>query len=163
MASKKDTKAKVKKPAAKKGERVYITRAQIISVKDIKEEDVHVPEWAEDDQDPDTCFVKVVGMDGNRRDVYNSMVQNARKKTEIDLGGLTTKFVIGVVVDPETREPLFNESDLAVLQAKSSEPMDRIMIVGQRISGMGQESIKEIVENLGLTPKDDTGSSLPKN
>jgi hypothetical protein len=75
---------------------------------------------------------------------------------------LTTKLVIASVLDPDSRAQLFNESDLAELQKKNTAPMDRIIKVAQRLSGIGEESLKEILEDLNLTPKDVSGSSSPK-
>jgi len=150
-----------KKPA--KEEVVFLSRQQIITCQDVQSEVVPVPEWAPKGSNKDKCFVKVFGLDGHRRDKYQNEMQNARVKKTINLTGLTTKLVIACVLDPDTKKQLFNESDLAVLQAKSAKPMDRIVKVAQQLSGMGDDDIKEILEDFDLTPKENSGTpSLKK-
>ncbi len=159
MAPKKKA-TKAAAPAKKKEGMILLTRSQIIEAKDIKEEYVPVPEWAPKDVDPDACHVLVVGLNGHRRDAYQKLLHQARSKGALDTTGFATKYVIAVVTDPETRKQLFNDHDLTLLQAKSTAPMDRIQKMGQKLSGQDDESIKEILDDLGLTPKADSGSDL---
>ncbi len=119
-----------------------LTREQIFEVSDIEYEEVEVPEW--------DGSVSVKGMTGAERDDYEaSMIVQGKKgkKSSVNLSHARAKLCSLTICD-ENGERIFNERDIRNLTRKSAVALQRVFEVAQRLSGITNEDIDELVEEV---------------
>jgi len=116
-----------------------LTRDQIFDSQDIQEEIVAVPEWG--------GSVKVRGMTGIERDVFeSSIMQGKGKNIKMNWQNVRAKLVVHSVID-EDGNKLFTDADVARLGEKSAAALDRVFDVAQRLSGITKEDVEELAKN----------------
>jgi hypothetical protein len=59
----------------------------------------------------------------------------------MDNENATAKLVARCIIDPDTREPMFTQSDVHALGEKSGAALDRVFTVAQRLSGMSDDDL----------------------
>lgn len=112
-------------------------REQILSVQDIKTENVSIPEWDTE--------VQVRGLSGASR---NRILNNAiDKKGNVNLDTLYSDLVLASTHDPETGEAVFAAQDRDALNAKSGSALERIARVAMRLSGLDEEAMEVKTKN----------------
>lgn len=117
----------------------YLTRDVILEAEDLLYEDVEVPEWG--------GTVRVRGMTGAERDAFESEVVEQRgKKARLNMQNFRAKLVARSVVDEEGKR-LFSDKDAHNLGKKSAAALDRVFGVAQRLSGLSDKDVEELVEN----------------
>lgn len=121
-----------------------LTRDAILYVPDMKTETVNIPEWGGE--------VLVRGMNGNERDLYERsiLVQNG-KNTRVNMTNARAKLVVWTVVDEDGKR-LFTDADIEALGKKSASALSRIFNVAARLSGITEEDMAEITEELSDNP-----------
>jgi len=125
-----------------------LTKANILAAKDILFEDVHVPEWASGEMDPEKCFVVIKTLNGKERDAFEaSMIQGVGRAQRIDVQNVRAKFCSLIIVDPDTHERMFGKPEIDTLAQKSSAALDRVYAAGMKLSKFSKEDIDEIVGN----------------
>lgn len=132
-----------------------LTAKEILAISDIQIEKVNVPEWGGD--------VYVKGMTGSERDQYEAAMVTSKKPGEarvIDMSDLRAKLCSMTVCD-EKGNRLFTEKDVRKLTKKSAAALQRIFKVAQRLSGIGDEDLKELTEGLEKDPFEDSASDSP--
>lgn len=112
-----------------------LTKLDILSVADVKTEEVDVPEWG--------GTITVRGMTGAARDVWEQMLI---KDGKASIDNARAKLVAVSVVD-EKGEFMFTESDIALLGKKSASALTRIVNVAQRLSRLSNADIEETAKN----------------
>jgi hypothetical protein len=123
-----------------------LNRDAILQVSDLKTEVVMVPEWG--------GSVMVRGMTGAERDAFEkSVLVRKGKNTEVNMANARAKLVALTVVD-ETGKRLFNDADVAALGQKSASALDRIFSVAGRLSGITDEDVHELTEEIKASPFD---------
>lgn len=129
-----------------------LSREAILEAKDRDTVEVDCPEWG--------GTVLVRGMTGRERDAFEtSMVeQRGRGAPTQNLSNVRAKLVARCVVDDDG-ERLFTDADVAALGDKSAAPVDRIFEVASRLSGIGDQDMKEMARDFSLAPG--SGSSSP--
>ena len=135
-----------------------LTRDAIRAVDARKIESVEVPEWG------GSLFVR--GLSGSDRDAFEmAMIEQKKgKRQEINLRNLRAKLVVRAVVDsddPATAKPLFSPEDVDWLGKKSAAALQRVYAVAQRLSGLSNEDVEELTEELGEEESDGSGSDSP--
>lgn len=105
-------------------------RDQILSIEDIPVEMVTVPEWG--------VTVEVRGMTGADRS--SILERAAADEGSMGPGGMYVAIVIASTYDPETGERIFTTADTDILQTKSAAALDRLAMVGMRLSGMDEKA-----------------------
>jgi hypothetical protein len=141
----------VVEPTFTNGHVEYLTRDLILSVNDIQQEVVDVPEWG--------GKVLVRGMTGSQRDLFErTVVQTKGKNVEANFENFRAKLLIWTVVDAEGTR-LFRETDVVALGKKSAAAMSRVAEVASRLSGLSTEDVEELTESLKEAPSEDTGSA----
>lgn len=123
----------------------YLSRESILAHDDYLTEDVEVPEWG--------GTVRVAGMTGVERDRFEASVIGNGKKMQ--LGNMRARMVALCMVD-ESGERLFGTADIAALGSKSAAALERVFAVAQRLSGLSEEDVSELTEDLDDAP---SGSS----
>lgn len=117
----------------------YLSREDILTAKDIETEIVEVPEWK--------GRVRVRGLNGAQRDKYQiSLMKEPGKSKKLMLDNATSKLASLCVVDGKGKR-LFSQADIVKLAKKSGAALGRIYTVAQRLSGLGDDDIEELIEN----------------
>lgn len=122
-----------------------LTKAQILAADDLLREVVEVPEWGGE--------VMVRGLDGAARDQYEAEflligeIQAGERPTyELDLLNARARLVALSVVD-ENDQRIFSDEDVVALGKKSSQALDRVYEVAQRLSGLSKKDVEELRKN----------------
>jgi len=121
-----------------------LSKADILESKDIESEVVKVPEWNGE--------VMVYGLTLAEKDKWGDSIVIDGKAT---MEGATAR-LCALCIRDEKGKPIFTNKDITSLQAKSAKALDRVFLVAQRLSGIGQEEIKDTVKNSGKTQKPDS-------
>ena len=133
-----------------------LTRELILSAEDIETEEVAVPQWG--------GTVMVRGMTGTQRDAFEASVlteeqpnragrRGKRAKTEykISMENLRAKLCVWCIVDGQG-ERLFTDADSAALGEKSGAAIDVIYDVASRLSGISENDMAELAEDMVEDP-----------
>ncbi len=108
--------------------------------KDTNYEDVFVPEW--------NGTVRVKGLTGKGRDAFEaSLTTQKRRKVKMNISNVRARLLVRTIVD-ENNELLFKTSDAEALGQKSAAALDRIFTVAKQLSGMTDEDMEEMTEDL---------------
>jgi len=119
----------------------YLTREEILRADDIVREVVEVPEW--------DGSVLVQGLTGAERDAFESTVVELRgRKTHINMENARAKLCALAMVD-EDGQRVFRDSDVKELGQKSGAALQRVFRVAQRLSGLSDDDIEELIKNSG--------------
>jgi hypothetical protein len=116
-----------------------LNRDAILKAQDAKHEDVEVPEWG--------GVVRVKALTAAERDRYEEMAlldskgDIAKKREDI-----RAKMILLAVIH-EDGTPMFSESDLKPLSAKSAKAVGRLFDVACRLSGIGKDDVKDLEKN----------------
>lgn len=128
----------------------YLTKDLILKANDIETKEVYIPEW--------NGTVLIKGMNGTERDAYEaSLLVGKGKDKEITYDNLRAKLVAKTVVD-ENGERIFTDDDIAQLGKKSASAIDRIFGEAQKLCGIADEDLKEMVKNSETTQQEDSTS-----
>jgi len=142
-----------------KGSKNVLSAKDILGVSDIKIELVEVPEWGGN--------VYVKGMTGAERDKFEGgivrigAVPGKRGKPgtpgKLDLTDLRAKICSMTICDADGKR-LFTEEDVQALSQKSAAALQRVFVVAQKLSGIGEEDIEELLEGFEKNPTEDSAS-----
>lgn len=124
-------------------------RDKILQASDIVSERVSVPEWG--------IEVDVKTMTGAER--AQIMQSAAEAGGKMDFQNVYPEVVIACTYDPETGERVFSYEDKPHLMAKSGLAIDRIAIVGLRLSGFTKDATDDLGKGSSSTPSDAPTSS----
>ena len=114
-----------------------LTRDEILTAKDIKTEDVEVPEWG--------GTVRVSVMSGTARDRYESSLVDVEGKY-VALENLRARFVSVCIVDDDGNM-LFSTDDIKELGKKSADALDRVFKVASVLNGTGISGLESAAKN----------------
>ncbi len=137
-----------------------LNREEILGADDIQVELIEVPEWGGD--------VWVKGMTGQERDkfedelIIRSTVGKGRKTTqvsEVSLADIRAKLCSMTICDKD-KTRLFTEKDVKALSKKIEAALQRVFEIAQELSGITDDDIDELVEELEEIPFDDSASDL---
>lgn len=134
---------------------MVLTKDDILQAKDIEKELVEVPEWG--------GSVYVRGMTGEERDKFEAgIVQMRGKDQTLNMVNIRAKLA-GMTICDEEGKRLFSDAEISKLAGKSAIALQRIFSVARRLSGIGDEDVKELAEGLKENPTDDSVLDLPQN
>ena len=124
-------------------------RDLILAKQDIPSEVVDVPEWG--------VKVEVRGMTGAER--TRIMDKASDSEGGVNLQFIYPEIVIATSFDPESGEQIFVPTDRDVLLSKSASAIDRIALVGMRLSGFTKEAADELGKGSSETASEDSSLS----
>lgn len=128
----------------------FLSKAEILAQNDLKTEDVFVPEW--------DAWVKVRTLNASERDWFeSSTVQRNGKKVTTNLQNIRARLCLLCLVG-EDGQRLFEQEDEFPLGGKSAAALDRIFQVAQRLNGLRDEDVDELVKNSSAGQPDDSPS-----
>jgi len=123
-----------------------LTRDDILQAKDIKIELVPTPGWGGE--------VYVKGLNGAERDKFEgSLIIMRGKDKQMNMANIRAKLASMSICD-EKGKRLFNENDVQALSQKSASELQRVFAVAQRLSGISDEDVEELAEELKNDPFD---------
>ena len=129
-----------------------LNRTEILEASDIKVQEVAVPEWGEN------AAVYVKGMNGAERDKFEgSLITMRGKDKQMNMANIRAKLASMSVCD-EKGKRLFNENDVQALSQKSAAALQRVFAVAQKLSGISDEDVEELAEELKNDPFDGSPS-----
>jgi hypothetical protein len=129
----------------------YLNKDLILNVNDIKTEEVEIPEWG--------GKVLVKAMNGTERDSFEaSIVKGTGKDAQVDMDNIRAKLVVRTIVGDDNKR-LFNDSDAELLSKKCASALDKVFSVAQKLSGIGEQDLKDMVKNSETDPKEDSTSA----
>ena len=123
-----------------------LTKEEILQANDLVTERVDVPEWG--------GAVYVRGMTGLERDLYeDSILEQRGKNRQVNLRNARAKLVALSVVD-EAGQRMFSQTDVAALGKKNAAALQRVFNVATRLSGITEEDLEELTEEIEANPFD---------
>ena len=124
-----------------------LTKAQILEVSDLVTEEVEVPAWG--------GSVLVRSLTARERGMFTAAIvdQNAGGRT-IKLADVQIKLCAMAIVDEQGKR-LFDEADISKLGRKSAGALQLVFEVAQRLSGLSEEQVVELVEDFTATQSDE--------
>lgn len=126
-------------------------RSEILDAVDLQQQDVAVPEWG--------GTVRIRGLSGAERDQYEAWIISGKgRNRDVNLRQSRAKLVMMCVVDADGKR-LFDEADISRLGAKSALAMQRVFDVAAALSGLDEDTLEKIQDDLGNAPSDDSGSA----
>lgn len=111
-----------------------LTRKQILEADDRTKVIVKVPEWGGE--------VIISSMSGKMRDAW----EQSLSKSDFSLDNMRARFLAAVAID-EKGEPLFTMADVEALGKKSGAALNRCTVAAQKLNGMTNEDLEDIVKN----------------
>lgn len=126
-------------------------RDEILAAIDIQVENVAVPEWG--------GSVRIRGLSGTERDQYEAWIISGKgKNRDVNLRQSRAKLVMMCAVDTDGKR-LFDEADIIRLGAKSALALQRVFDKAAALSGLDEDTLEKIQDDLGNAPSDDSGSA----
>jgi hypothetical protein len=123
-----------------------LTRDEILAALDVEKELVSVPEWGGD--------IYIKGMTGAERDKFEaSIISRNGKDATVNMLNIRAKLASLTICD-EGGKRLFTEADVMALSQKSAVALQRVFKVAQRLSGIGDDEVKELAEGVKNDPFD---------
>lgn len=126
-------------------------RDKILSIQnDTPSEIVEIPEWG-------GIKILVKGFTlGAKDDFLASIIDKTTNQP--DVKAFNVGILVGTAYDPESDARLFTEEDIPVLKQKSAAAIDRLIQVGQRLSGLAEEAVDVAAKKSSSTTKDEPNS-----
>jgi len=132
-----------------------LTRETILAADDLGRELVNVPEWGGD--------VYVRGLTGKERDAFEAgMIDQRGKSQTVNLQNIRAKLA-GLSICDESGKRIFTDADLAALAGKSAVALNRVFEVARRLSGLGDDDVKELAKELEENPFAGSPSASPSD
>lgn len=130
---------------------MILNRDQILKANDLVTESVEVPEWG--------GSVLVRTMTGVERDQFEAaIIEMKGKDTKVNMRNARARLVALSVVDEEGKK-VFSPNDISLLGAKSAAALQRVFNVAMRLSGISEEDVRELTEELEDDPFGDSLSA----
>lgn len=135
-----------------------LTRDQILEADDRITEDVDVPEWG--------GTVRIRSLAGVERDQYEAGITSVRwegtkPSVQSNTQNIRARLVAMTAID-EDGKSVFSEKDVLILGQKSAAALERCFKVAQRLSGLSDEDVEALKEQLGNAQSDGSGSDSPE-
>ena len=144
---------------------MLLSRDAILAASDIETEDVAVPEWG--------GSVRVRGMSGKERSEFELSLQEPLKqskgaerrygpKTQTNIRTIREKLCMWCIVDAHGQR-LFSDDDLGAIADKSAAALERVVDAAMRLSGMNEEDVEQMAEEMLESPFVASSSDSPEN
>ncbi|AZM51758.1 hypothetical protein DMA15_03500 [Streptomyces sp. WAC 01529] len=128
---------------------MLLSREQILEAKDLKTEDVPVPEWApEGAENPNDYEVRLRTLIGEERDRFERFMAEGQAggKKKQNLENFRARMITMCAVDDQGK-PLFTTGDIKALGMKSSVALSRVFNKCQEMNGFTEADVEELTED----------------
>lgn len=130
--------------------------AAILAAEDQAYEYVPTPEWG-----GPGARVRVKALSGTDRDVLDaSMIRIRGKLRELNMRNLRARACVLSIVD-EQGNRVFNDNQVEALGRKNGAVIDRIFTVIQKLSGISDDDVEILTQELGNDQSASSGSDSP--
>lgn len=123
-----------------------LSRTAILEADDLPCEKVQIPEW--------DGFVFVRTMTASEKVDFSKRGGKDEDEDEDEVGDFLSRLA-AIATCNEKRELLFTEDDIEALGKKNGVAIERIVVVAQRLNGMGAKAQEELEKNLESAPTSD--------
>lgn len=121
------------------GTRKRLGSADVRKIRDLKTEDVDVPQWG--------GFVTIKALTSAERDDFESSLRIKKNgKNDVSTANMRAKLVVMCAVD-EYGHRIWSDTDAGWLGEKSSAVLSKLYDVATRLSGISEEDAKELEKN----------------
>src|SRR5215468_8465071 len=135
-----------------------LSKDVIFAARHLPVEQVHVPEWADEDGD-DVVYIR--GMTGADRDLWEMSLTVERNGEQVpDTANATAKALVKCIVDADGNR-IFDDRDANELGSQPAAALMRAWRVARRLSGLGPENIAEKARDFPGPPGSDSSSISP--
>lgn len=110
-----------------------LSRQDILSAKDIKTQDIEVPEWG--------GTVRIATLSGTARDMFESLISSKDGMKDI-----RAKLVAASIVD-DKGALMFSIDDVVSLGRKSCSALDRVFNASLTLSAIGNMNVEQLSKN----------------
>lgn len=125
-------------------------RDAFLAVRALPVKIVSVPELGGD--------VRVQGLSGTQRDEFEkASVEGRGKSMRVNLDNFRARLIVRCVVD-EAGKRILRDSDVERVGALPAIAVQRIFKAAQELSGLADDEIEELTEELKTDPSDEPGS-----
>lgn len=126
-------------------------RNQILDAKDLKTEEVEVPEWG--------GSVLIRSLTGEQRDEYETSMFTMKKdgSPSANMANVRARLAMLCIVN-EDGEQMFNKNDIKLLGRKSAVALERVNGAAQKLNAISDEDIEELAEGFGDSPVEPSSS-----
>lgn len=131
-----------------------LKRQQILDANDMKTEIVSVPEWGGD--------VCIKMMTGTERDAFEAATikQNKNGSQSRNFDNVRARFLVKVIIDPDDNNlPVFTESDIKALGAKSVAALDRVFSAAQELNSVTDQDVENLANSFEVAPSESSTSA----
>ena len=123
-----------------------LTKTDILQADDLPRKLVPVPEWGPGAE------VYIRTMTASERDAFEAAAMRlGDPDAKPDLANIRARFCVKIICD-DTGLRLFADADAEALGAKSAAAIDRIFAAGQKMSGITDADVEEMLGNSGAGP-----------
>lgn len=128
------------------------TREEIDQAKDLRWEDVPVPEWGPNKG------VRLITLTGTQRDSFEdkSMIQRGDSR-KINLVNFRARLLAMCMVD-QNNQRLYSDVDVPLLGQRNAKVLERLFDKAREMNGMSEEDVKELTEGFDDAPSEDSTS-----
>lgn len=128
-----------------------LSKDEIFGMDDIPMEEVVVPEWK-------NRKVLICGLTAAGKNAYQaSLLEIKGSSRRVKMENATAKLLVRTIVNRQ-RQPIFTETDIERLGAKSAAALERLVAVANRLSGMDEKENAELVKNSDAAQSGDSPS-----
>ena len=141
----------------------YLSRDDILKPRDLKVEEVDVPEWG--------GIVRVRELTGEAMNAFQASLVRTRPNGQpfrdkdgtpiVDVTNRTAKLIVWSVIDDEGN-PLLSLADVEALGRESNAALERIADAAERLSGFNETGIEDAEGNSEAAPGGDSTSLSPE-
>jgi hypothetical protein len=127
-------------------------RAQIDAADDRQWEDVPVDEWGGE--------VRILGMSGTARNLFQKqmvVIGDNGKAKEVQLEDQLAKLLAKCIVGEDFKR-LYTDAEIKKLGAKNGAVLERLAVIAKRLSGLGENAVKDAAGKSEATPSDSSTS-----
>lgn len=126
-------------------------RNAILEAKDMKTEDVPVPEWGGE--------VRIRTLTGTERDEFEASMVEMKKdgSAKRNVENVRARLLVLCIVN-EQGEQMFNRADIKLLGRKSASALDRVVEACNKLNGISDKDIEELAEGFGSDPSEGSTS-----
>lgn len=127
-----------------------LTRDAIMKSVDYTVEEVNVPKWG--------GTVRLRSLTGKGRDEFEAAVtKSSGTPGQVDIRGLKALLLTMTIVDSDD-QLVFTKDDVDLINEKSSDVIESLWEVVQKMNGIGEEGLEETEKNSASEVSDSSGS-----
>lgn len=116
-----------------------LSKEDIFNSVDLPREIIEIKEWDGE--------VTIRGLTGSERDEFEAQIFTGEgKNRKFNHSNLRARLLTLTICD-EAGNRIFSDADVEKLGKKSSKIMDKLFAIAQRLSGLGEKDVAELLKN----------------